>query len=133
MRSILRSVAVNTASLFALTYLMPSVTISGGIRTTLTVAAVISALNLFVKPILELVFLPVNLLTLGAFRWVSAVAILWITTMVTDGLTVQPFHFPGYVAFGVVLPSIPLSLFATYVFAAFLFSFSSSFVGWIFR
>ena len=61
--------AINALALMALPYLMSTVQIKS-FGTALVVALVIGLLNTFVRPILFILTLPINLLTLGLFTFV---------------------------------------------------------------
>jgi len=57
---------LNALALLAVAYLMPSIHVSG-LGGALIAAAVIGLVNIFIKPILVLLTLPVTIVTLGLF------------------------------------------------------------------
>jgi len=57
---------LNALALLAVAYLMPSIYVSG-LGGALIAAAVIGLVNIFIKPILVLLTLPVTIVTLGLF------------------------------------------------------------------
>lgn len=57
---------LNALALLAVAYLMPSIHVSG-LGGALIAAAIIGLVNIFIKPILVLLTLPVTIVTLGLF------------------------------------------------------------------
>lgn len=57
---------LNAVSLLAVAYLMPSIALSG-LGGALITAAIIALVNVFIRPILVILTLPVTVLTLGLF------------------------------------------------------------------
>jgi putative membrane protein len=57
----------------------------------LTVAIVLGLLNLFVKPILVILTLPVTILTLGFFYLVINAGMIWVCDHFVDGFKVNSF------------------------------------------
>lgn len=59
--------------------------------TAVIVAAVLGLLNIFVKPVLTILTLPVTFLTLGLFLFVVNGAIIKICSMLVDGFRINSF------------------------------------------
>ncbi len=68
-------------------------------------ALVIGILNALVRPILLLLTLPLNILTLGLFTFVINAAILWLTAIAVPGFGIDRF-FPTAILAAVVLAVI---------------------------
>lgn len=78
--------------------------ISAQSLTAVLIAAVLLGLiNLIVRPVVRLITLPINLLTLGLFGWVINGLMLWATSWLVPG-----FHVSGFLpaVFGAVLLAI---------------------------
>lgn len=84
-------------------YLLPNVDVSSFV-TALVVAVVLGALNLLVKPILILLTLPVNLLSLGLFTLVINAFLVWLGAAIVPGFEVGNFGWA--LVFAVVLSII---------------------------
>jgi putative membrane protein len=70
-----------------LAWIVPGV--SYGSWITLIIAGVVLALlDMLVRPILKLLFLPINIVTLGFFGWVINVFILWLATYLVPGFQI---------------------------------------------
>lgn len=57
----------------------------------LIVALVLSGINLVVKPVITLVTLPINVITLGVFGLVINGALLWFVASFVQGFTIANF------------------------------------------
>ena len=66
---------------------------------------IIALINTFVKPVLQLVTLPINFLTVGLFSFVLNALLLMLAGWITPGLEVEGF-------LSALLGSIVLSLFS---------------------
>ena len=79
-----------------LVFLMPKL-LSGitvdSITTGIIVAFVMSLLNTFIKPILQLIALPITFLTLGLFSLVISVVVVYLCTYLVDGFNVDGFLY----------------------------------------
>lgn len=93
--------------ILAVAYILPGVTVSGFIS-ALAVALVLGILNTVIKPILILLTLPVNILTLGLFTLVINALLIMLAAAFVPG-----FKIGGFVSaliFGVVLSLATLFL-----------------------
>ena len=71
-------------------YLLPGVTLSG-FGAALIVAVVLGLINAFIKPLLVLLTLPVNILTLGLFIFVINAVLILATSAFVPGFKVDGF------------------------------------------
>lgn len=80
-------------------YLIPGadITVSGA----LIAAVVLGALNLFIRPILVVLTLPINVLTLGLFTLVINALLILVAVQVVPGFSIDGFWTA--VIFGIVL------------------------------
>lgn len=101
MRLILKWV-LSALALLMVTYLYGGVQISG-FGSAMIAAAVLALLNVFVRPVLVILTLPVTLVTLGLFLFVVNALIFWMASGLLPG-----FHVDGFWAalFGSLLYSI---------------------------
>jgi putative membrane protein len=85
LRWIILSVAIMVAA-----YLFPGIQVSG-FGSALVAAMVLGVLNAFFRPILIILTLPINILTLGLFTFVINALLLMMTSGVIGGLVVAGF------------------------------------------
>lgn len=102
-------------------------------QTYLTASFLFILINALVKPILNLIFLPINLITLGLFHWLINVTVLYLFDLLYDGITITSYNFPGYTSPFISLPPTHLSLFWVLVLSSFLISLFYSLYETIFK
>lgn len=88
-------------------YLLPGVHVKN-ILSALATALVLGLLNLVVKPILVLLTLPINILTLGLFTLLINAAIIMLATLIVPGFTVDGWMWA--LLFGIVLTLVNMVL-----------------------
>jgi putative membrane protein len=98
--SVLVNWLVMALAIIITSYLLPGVSVSTFV-VALLVALVIGILNAFIKPILLVLSLPINILTLGLFTFVINGFLIWLTSRIVPG-----FHVAGFwwgVLFSIIL------------------------------
>src|SRR3954469_24633762 len=93
---------VNTVSLIAVAYLMPSIRVAD-FATALIAALVLGLVNTVVRPILVLLTLPATILTLGLFIFVINGLLFWMVAHFVEGFVVPGF-WSGF--FGAIVYSL---------------------------
>lgn len=83
---------VMALALLATAYLVEGVQISGP-YIALIAAVIIGLLNVIVRPILLLITLPINILTLGLFTFVINALIFWFVASFMEGFNVGGFWY----------------------------------------
>jgi putative membrane protein len=81
---------INAAALFAVPYLMHSVSMSSG-WTALVAAALLGLVNALIRPLLVMLTLPVTFLSLGLFILIINGFLFWLVAQVVDGFHVASF------------------------------------------
>lgn len=94
--------AINALVLLALPYLLPGVRLSG-FGAALVVALVLGLLNTLIRPVLIVLTLPINLLTLGLFTFVINGFLFWLTARLVEGFAVAGF---GWAILGAIVYSL---------------------------
>jgi putative membrane protein len=79
-----------------------------GWKSTLAVAAILGLLNLYLKPVLNLIALPLTILTLGLFLLVINAGLLLLTSWIADQFESIHFHVDNFGA--ALLGAIVISL-----------------------
>ena len=80
-----------SASVFATTYIISGVNLNHIISTTLIVGACLTLFNMFIKPIINILTLPLNIVTLGLFSLVVNGLLFWFLGNVIKGFSVTTF------------------------------------------
>lgn len=131
-RIILRSIAINLACIFITANILSGVvSYVGGYKTLLVAAVAISIVNLLIKPVINLLLLPINLVTLGLFRWVSNLVTLYIVTWLVPNLQIHPFVFSGINVKYIIIPTIKFSAFGAFLVTTITLTLVFHFIYWL--
>lgn len=133
MRAIARNVGIYSFSLFALTQVLSGVKISGGAITYVVGGAVLSIMFVIIKPILNIITLPLNVITLGTFSFLINSIILYLLTILVPGISIAAFVFKGFSFAGFVVPSITLNTFFAFIVASLFLSIFVGFLTWLIK
>lgn len=131
MKWLLRNTAFYAFALFLLPMVIFGVGISGGLSTLLIGGFALTVMLLIVKPIVNLVSLPINILTMGLFSAFTNVIILYLLTVLVPNITVNSFIFEGMRYAGFSIPKVSFNVFFTYVAAAVFISLTISIINWL--
>jgi putative membrane protein len=81
---------ITTLAIFALPYFVAGISVNS-ILTAVIVAACLVFLNMVVKPIVTLLTLPLNIITLGLFSIIINGAFFWFVAQIITGFSVASF------------------------------------------
>src|SRR3954463_2567716 len=81
---------INTVSLIAVAYLMPSISVSS-FGAALVAALILGLVNAVIRPILILLTLPATILTLGLFIFIINGLLFWFVGSFIQGFVVAGF------------------------------------------
>ncbi|MCX7551697.1 phage holin family protein [Xanthomarina sp. F2636L] len=83
-------ILLTAVAVVLLAYILPGVEVSG-FGAAIIVAIVLGLLNIFIKPILVILTLPITVITLGLFLLVINALIILMANSFIDGFTVSGF------------------------------------------
>lgn len=127
----LKLLLINSTSIWLVSQVVAGLTLQGGIQVLFTAGLVLTLVNLAIRPLINLLLLPINLITLGAFRWLVNVLVLWLVTLIVPQFKIDAFMFPGFAWQGFIIPSLWLGKFWVFVLSSFLISLVTSFFLWL--
>ena len=81
---------VNALTLLGITYYVPGIQVSS-FYSALIAALVLGLVNALIRPLIILLTLPINILTLGLFTLVINAFLFWFTASIVKGFTVTSF------------------------------------------
>jgi putative membrane protein len=132
LRLLFRSIAINLASIYLASKILSGViTYVGGYQTLLLAAVAIALVNLFVRPVINLLLLPIHLVTLGVFRWLANLATLYLVTILVPNLQIHAFVSPGLNLHYLIIPPIHFSAFGAFVVSTFILTLTFHFIYWL--
>jgi putative membrane protein len=80
---------VSTVAIIIAAYLIPGVTVT--LVGALVLAVVLAVINLFIKPVLRLLTLPLTILTLGIFSLVLNALLVMLAAAIVPGVAISGF------------------------------------------
>ncbi len=90
MHTILRYLGT-VAAVFLTVYFVPGIVVTGGWTTILLVALVWSVITMVIRPVLQILTLPVTIITIGLFSFVLNALLFWAMTLIVPGFIVSGF------------------------------------------
>lgn len=131
-RLFLRTIVINLLTIYFTSQILSGmISYVGGYQTLLLASLAIAIVNLFVRPIINLLLLPVHLVTLGLFRWFTNLITLYLVTLMVPRLQIHPFDFEGLNAKFIILPQIHFSAFGAFVVSTLVLTVVFHFVYWL--
>lgn len=131
MKKLFRTFVIETFSLQIVASVAGGLVFEKGFE-TLFFAGVCLAIGYYViKPAINLLLLPLNLITFGLFRWVSSAIALYLVTLVVQGFKITNFVFAGTTGTFLDLPSVTLEGVGAFVAFSFLISFITGVINWL--
>ena len=85
------NLAVTIFAFWVAVQLLPDMSFTGDWLNWVIVAIIFGVVNAIIRPILMLLTLPINVITLGLFTLVINALMLWLTSWISQALTVDGF------------------------------------------
>jgi len=131
MKFFLRLSLLNSICLFLVASFFPGLIISQQMIHLLYSGLALTLVNSLIKPIIKLFLLPLNLLTLGLFHWLSNVISLFIFTKLVNYIQIITFISPVINKSGFTIPSLAINLFASLIISSLLLSIIFNLLNWL--
>lgn len=109
MKYLLRVFLFNMFSLWFIKEVFPALVIHGGVLTVLMASLALTILMLIVKPLLKILFIPINFITFGLAGLFINVVVFYILTILIPEVEIVAYTFPGAFWQGFTIPSIAFS------------------------
>lgn len=131
MKRLLRSFLIHTAAIWLVSQQLGGLSYNDDLLILAVGGASLTLVDAFIKPLLNILLLPFNLITLGTFRWIVNVFTLYLATLLVRGFSVVSFTYLGANLGGFVVPQMEFGLILAYVAVAFFISVVSSILFWL--
>ncbi|WP_149241815.1 phage holin family protein [Dyadobacter sp. 32] len=86
--NLLIRLVISTLAILVAGHLIPGIHVAS-LTTAIVVAIVLGILNTFLKPILQILALPITILTLGLFYFIVNALIIYLASKMVDGFVVS--------------------------------------------
>ncbi len=131
MKGLIRSVLVFSLGIWIIATYVGGISFGNEPKILFLSALAIALGNIIVVPLINLLLLPINILTLGSFRWISAVLLLVIVSLIIPGFSVHAFQLHSLATPFFTLPALSINLFFAYILTAFLLNVFANFFFWL--
>lgn len=133
MRSIIKVFVVELVTLYLASQITSGLIFESGAVTFVLAAAGLTVATLIVRPLINILILPINLLTFGLFKWVSSAIALYLVTMVVPGFKITGFTYLGFFSKWIDIPPFSFSGIFAYVAFSFLISLIYVVLHWLIK
>lgn len=130
MKTILKKYLTVIISVFILMQLINSVKIGGGLEGVLIASLLLGVLVFLVNPVLQIITLPLNILTLNFVSWIIYVLLIYVWTIIA-GVKIGPWAFKGFRFGSLTLSPFLFSAWQTLIVSGIVFTLIFKFIGWI--
>lgn len=133
MKTLLRNSIMYAFVLSLLPAIFSGVVIKDGLATYLVGGFVLSLLFLLVRPVLQLITLPLHIITFGMFAFIINMIIIYLLTVFLPQISIKAFTYPGVSFLGFVVPKIAFNTFFAYLIVAVTFSVIVNMIQWLIK
>ena len=115
MKGFFQETAVTIAALYISIYLFSGIIISGGFWSIFTAAVLLTIGFRLLRPVINLITLPLNVITFGLFQLLVIAFIVFLITLIYPQMKITEFQFSGVEFYGIIISSFHVSLFLSYI------------------
>lgn len=133
MKTILKHFIINTVSLYLVSLAVSGIVFAEGTYSILLAGIVLTLTTLIIKPVINILLLPINLITFGLFRWVGFAITLYLVTLIVPGFKLLDFVYKGFSSYWFTIPGISISGVLAFIAFSFFISMIASIGYWIFK
>jgi putative membrane protein len=134
MKRILRSFIVEAIVLYLVSQATSGLIFQDGFKGLFITGAALALASLLVKPVVNILLLPVNLVTFGFFKWIGNAITLYIVDLVLNQFKVENFTFYGISNDWFTIPAYHTnSIILSYILFSFVIFFLASIIYWLIK
>lgn len=109
MKYIVRQYFIYAGAAHILTLMVPAFTIAGNWKDFLYAVLLLTVLFFLVKPLANILFFPLHLITLNLSAWLLNIALVLVWALVSSAVEISPWNFPGISIASVSISPVQLS------------------------
>lgn len=132
MRSILKNILLYAFALYITHLLFDGLILHDGLRTLLIGGLLLTIGFKILKPVLSIISLPFNILSLGLFSIFIIAFIVFIITLIYPPIEIRSFLFPGIRIWGLEIHSFKASLLLSYCIISATIYLITKLIDWLF-
>jgi len=120
MKYIVRQYFIYAGAAHVLTLMVPAFTISGSWKDFLYAVLFLTVLFFLVKPLANLLFFPLHLITLNLSAWILNIVFVMVWVLLSSAVEIAPWNFPGVSIASVAISPVQLSFWPSAISISFL-------------
>ncbi len=133
MRRAIKYFIISSVALYLVSLAVSGLFFENGLKTIVLAGIVLSVTSLIIKPVINILILPFNLITFGFFRWVGYAVALYVVTLIVPGFKIMDLNFVGYNSYWFTIPAFSLHGIIALIVFSFIISIVSSFLDWVLK
>ncbi|OGG26887.1 hypothetical protein A2960_01875 [Candidatus Gottesmanbacteria bacterium RIFCSPLOWO2_01_FULL_39_12b] len=133
MKILLKKYFITILSVFTLTQIISSFVIKGGWNSLFYASLILSILFWFAKPLINIIMLPVNLLTLNLAAWFVNIIIFLLWIRLVPDISINSWQFSGANLKIILLTPFYFSAFQVIILCSILLTIIIQFFKWLIR
>ena len=127
--SLIKTLIAAAAAIFTVSSIIPGISYQGDLQVFLAATLIFALFQLLVKPLLNLVALPLNFVTFGLFSFFISVGLFYAVSAFVPGFTIAGFSFSGIHWGALLVPAFEMPVYGTAIAGAFVSSLIFSLFG----
>lgn len=131
MKHLLRLYLIHLLALIFLISINRGFTVSGNWVSLAYAGLLLTIVTIFIKPFLKLLFLPINMITLGFFSWIINIGILYVLILIAPQIKIDEWSFPGTAVGSYAFPAFHLSKMLNFIVSALLLALTIKVLKWL--
>lgn len=131
MKSFFKKISVNLLSLILTLYIVDSLEITKDLFGLMISAIILSVFLDYLHPILNIIMMPINLITFNFFRWFTFFLLMYLWSLINPYVKIKPWNFTGFTSNLLSLNSQNLSFWQTLIIISILLIIFRKLIKWI--
>lgn len=131
MRWIIRQLLFHLAALITASQLIAGFNVVYETTSLAYTTLALATINVFIKPLVKIFFLPLNLITLNLFSLIINMGVVYALTRIVPTVSVTSWHFAGLALNGFVIPSFEFTVLYTYLAVSIILTTTVSLLNWV--
>lgn len=115
MKGFLQEIAINAVALFVALSIFSGLAVTGGFWGIFTAAVLITIGFRVLKPVINIITLPLNVITFGLFQALVVAFIVFLITLIYPQMQITEFQFEGARFYGIIISPFYVTLFLSYI------------------
>lgn len=131
MKFVLKKLLISLLSIHFTTYVIPAFAVNGGFTGLFISTVVLAALIYLIRPVLNIILLPLRILTFNMLEWMINIIIIFVWIIIVHYIQVGSWLFPGLSLLSVEVSPVTFTVWQTTVICAIIIVSVRRFLDWI--